>query len=223
VDRIIDACRKREHRRQRLNEPRADVAREAVGTAEEHRTTGAESLLVGSVQGAELIRRDAVRARLAGDEVVPSAADERQVTGREREKVLACLRPEPGVALDHRVHGELDPGQPQPPRRDRGGPGEHPSRRARPDQMLLQEIHTMSVPHNKMSVNSIDPLNPSADHGHMDEAASQRVLVLGATGKSGSRVARKRSQRGRRDVLAVAGTQPVSIAEFAAGAGPPWK
>jgi len=81
----------------------------------------------------------------------------------------------------------------------------------------------MSVPHNKMSVNSIDPLNLSADHGHMDEAASQRALVLGATGKSGSRVARKRPKRGRRDVLAVAGTQPVSFAEFAAGAGPPWK
>jgi hypothetical protein len=186
VDRIVDACGKREHRRQRLDEPRADVTREPVGPAKEHGTTGVEPPLVGGVQGTELLRQDAVRARLEGDKVVPTAADERQVTGRELKGVLAFLRPEPGAALDHRVHGELDgPGQPQSPRCVRGGPGEDPSRRARPDQMLLQEIHTMSVSHKKMRVNIIDPLILSADHGFMNEAASQCVRVLGATGKTG--------------------------------------
>jgi uncharacterized protein YbjT (DUF2867 family) len=53
----------------------------------------------------------------------------------------------------------------------------------------------MSVSHKKLRVNIIDPLKPSADHGFMNEPASHRVLVLGATGKTGSRVASKLSKR----------------------------
>ena len=35
----------------------------------------------------------------------------------------------------------------------------------------------MSVPHKILSVNIIDALSSSADHGFMNEAASHRVLV----------------------------------------------
>jgi hypothetical protein len=63
------------------------------------------------------------------------------------------------VALDRRVNGELDgSGQPQPSWRDRHRPGEHPCRRARPDQVLLQDIQAMSVLRKILSVTSIEPL-----------------------------------------------------------------
>ena len=54
----------------------------------------------------------------------------------------------------------------------------------------------MSVPHKRLSFNIIEVLSSSADHEFMNEAASHRVLVLGATGKTGSRVASKLSERG---------------------------
>ena len=54
----------------------------------------------------------------------------------------------------------------------------------------------MSVLHKRLSVNIIESLRSSANHGFMNEAASHRVLVLGATGKTGSRVASKLSERG---------------------------
>ena len=71
----------------------------------------------------------------------------------------------------------------------------------------------MSVPHKRFSVNIIDSLRSSADHGFMNESASHRILVLGATGKTGSRVASKLSERG----------VPVSFAEFAAETASAWK
>ena len=100
-----------------------------------------------------------MRARLVGDKVVRSAADKRQVAWPQFQGIVVPLRPEPGAALDHRVNSQLDgTGEPEPPGRDRNGPGEHSSRRARPDQMLLKDVHQMSVLHKGMSVKLIEPL-----------------------------------------------------------------
>jgi hypothetical protein len=100
-----------------------------------------------------------VRAWLVGNKVIRSAADKRQVTGRQFKGIVVPFRPEPGLALDHRMNSKLDgPGEPEPPWRDRNGPGKHSSRCACPDQMLLKNVHQMSVLHKGMSVKLIEPL-----------------------------------------------------------------
>ena len=100
-----------------------------------------------------------MRAWLVGNKVIRSAADKRQVTWRQLKWIVVPLRPEPGMALDHGMNSKLDGArEPEPPWRDRNGPGKHSSRCARPDQMLLKNVHTMSVLHKEMSVKLIEPL-----------------------------------------------------------------
>ena len=100
-----------------------------------------------------------MRAWLVGNKVIRSSADKRQVTWRQFQGIVVPFRPEPGVALDHRMNGKLDgPREPEPPWRDRNGPGKHSSRCARPDQVLLKDVHQMSVLHKGMSVKLIEPL-----------------------------------------------------------------
>ena len=68
--------------------------------------------------------------------------------------------------MDHRMNGKLDgPGEPEPPWRDRDGPGKHSPGCARPDQMLLKDVHPMSVLHKEMSVKLIEALTSLRDHG----------------------------------------------------------
>jgi hypothetical protein len=94
-----------------------------------------------------------------GNKVIRSAADKRQVTWRQFKEIVVSFRPEPGVALDQRMDSKLDGArEPEPPRRDRNGPGKHSSRCACPDQMLLKDVHQMSVLHKEMSVKLIEPL-----------------------------------------------------------------
>jgi hypothetical protein len=51
------------------------------------------------------------------DEVIWAASDERQVTGLEFERAGRTVNPQPGVALDHGVNGELNRArQSKPPR-----------------------------------------------------------------------------------------------------------
>ena len=95
--------------------------------------------------------------------MIRSSADKRQVTWRQFEGILVPFRvpfrPEPGAALNHRMNSKLDGSrEPEPPWRDRNGPGKHSSRRARSDQMLLKDVHQMSVLHKGMSVKLIEPL-----------------------------------------------------------------
>jgi hypothetical protein len=100
-----------------------------------------------------------VRAWLVGNTVIRSAADKRQVTWHQFQEIVVSFRPEPGVALDHRMNSKLDGArEPEPPGRDRNGPGKHSSRCARPDQMLLKDVHQMSVLHKVMSVKLIEAL-----------------------------------------------------------------
>jgi hypothetical protein len=100
-----------------------------------------------------------VRAWLVSNKVIRSSADKRQVTWRQFKGIAVSFRPEPGVALDHRMNGKLDGSrEPEPPWRDRNGPGENSSRRACSDQVLLKDVHSMSVLHKGMSVKLIEPL-----------------------------------------------------------------
>ena len=69
-----------------------------------------------------------MRAGLVGNKVIGSAADKRQVTRRQFQGIVVSFRPAPGVAPDHRVNSQLDgAGEPEPPWRDRNGPGKHSS------------------------------------------------------------------------------------------------
>jgi hypothetical protein len=100
-----------------------------------------------------------MRAWLMGNKVIRSSADKRQVAWGQFKGIVVPFRPEPGVALDHRMYGKLDGSrEPEPPWGDRNGPGEYSSRCACPDQMLLKDVHLMSVLHKRMSVNLIEPL-----------------------------------------------------------------
>ena len=95
--------------------------------------------------------------------MIRSSADKRQVTCCQFKGIVvpfrAPFRPEPGVALDHRMNGKLDGSrEPEPPWRDRNGPGKNSSRRAGSDQVLLKDVHSMSVSHKEMSVKLIEPL-----------------------------------------------------------------
>ena len=75
------------------------------------------------------------------------------------DEIVVSFRPEPGVAPDHRMNGKLDgSGESEPPWRDRNGPGKHSPRRTGPDQMLLKDVHSMSVLHKEMSVKLIESL-----------------------------------------------------------------
>jgi uncharacterized protein YbjT (DUF2867 family) len=62
--------------------------------------------------------------------------------------------------------------------------------------VLLKDVHQMSVLRKGMSVKLIEPLTSLHDHGRVNNIVNRHVLVLGATGKTGSRVAGKLSGQG---------------------------
>jgi uncharacterized protein YbjT (DUF2867 family) len=62
--------------------------------------------------------------------------------------------------------------------------------------MLLQDVHQMSVLRKILSVKIIEALALPGDHEFMNSTDNHHVLVLGATGKTGSRVAGRLSARG---------------------------
>jgi nucleoside-diphosphate-sugar epimerase len=86
-----------------------------------------------------------------------------------------------------------------------------------------------------MSVKIIEPLISLRYLGRVINTVNRHVLVLGATGKTGSRVAGKLSRQGvsvrtaartggpNGDVLAASGAAPASFADFAAKTAPAWK
>jgi hypothetical protein len=62
------------------------------------------------------------------------------------------------VALHHGVHRQLDrASQPQSPGWTGNGPGEDTTRRACSNQMVLKNIHDMSVSHKNLRFKRIDP------------------------------------------------------------------
>jgi uncharacterized protein YbjT (DUF2867 family) len=62
--------------------------------------------------------------------------------------------------------------------------------------MLLQDVHRMSVLRKILSVKIIETLTLPGDHEFMNRTDDYQVLVLGATGKTGSRVAARLAAHG---------------------------
>jgi uncharacterized protein YbjT (DUF2867 family) len=100
------------------------------------------------------------------------------------------------MTLDHGVNGELDRGrQSKTPWRDRDGSRENAPRGPRPDQVLLQYVHALIVSNKKTSATLIETITSTAYSQGMNQGRGH-ILVLGATGKTGSRVARKLAEGG---------------------------
>jgi uncharacterized protein YbjT (DUF2867 family) len=62
--------------------------------------------------------------------------------------------------------------------------------------MFLQDVHELSVLRKGMSVKIIEPLTLPSEHERMNMRRVHQVLVLGGTGKTGSRVAERLSAHG---------------------------
>ena len=107
----------------------------------------------------KLLWRQAGRCGFVSYVVVGAATDERHVAGREFERVLRIVEPQPRPSLDNGMHRQLDgAGQPQPPRRLGHRAGEDAAGGAGPGQVILQNVHNMSVSRNESSVKNIDSL-----------------------------------------------------------------
>ncbi len=91
------------------------------------------------------------------DVVVGSAPDERHVAGREFERGLRIVEPQPRPSLDNGMHRQLDgAGQAQPPWRLGHRPGKDAAGGTGPGKVILQNVHNMSVSRNESSVKHID-------------------------------------------------------------------
>lgn len=105
----------------------------------------------------ELFRRQAAGGGLVSDVVVGAATDERHVAGRESERGLRIVEPQPRPSLDNGMHRQLDgAGKPQSPRRLGHRPGKDAAGGAGPGKVILQNVHNMSVLRNESSVEHID-------------------------------------------------------------------
>jgi hypothetical protein len=108
----------------------------------------------------ELFWRQTGGGGFVSDVVIGAATDERYVAGREFERGLWIVEPQPRPSLDNGMHRELDgAGQPQAPRRLGHRPGKDAAGGASPGKVILQNVHDMSVSRNESSVKHIDSLN----------------------------------------------------------------
>jgi len=107
----------------------------------------------------ELLWRYAGRSGLVSDVVVRAASDERNVAGRELERLVRIVEPQPRPAPDNGMHRQLDGArQQQAPRRLGHRPGKDAAGGASPGQVILQNVHDVSVSHKESSVKHIDSL-----------------------------------------------------------------
>jgi hypothetical protein len=94
------------------------VAGELVRATEEHcrfRIIGVR--IVTGVLSSEIVWVQTEGGRAVGDTVVETTSDERDIAGGELECRLWVVEPQPGMAPDHGVDGELDGArQAHPPR-----------------------------------------------------------------------------------------------------------
>jgi hypothetical protein len=159
VQGVVSGCGERKDRRKRLDQASADVAREPVCAAQEHARAPIAGALIAGMARAELFRRQAGGGGLVSEVVVGAAPDERHVAGRELERGLRIVEPQPRPSLDNGMHRQLDgAGQPQPPRRLGHRPGKDAAGGASPGKVILQNVHDMSVLRNESSVKRIDSL-----------------------------------------------------------------
>jgi uncharacterized protein YbjT (DUF2867 family) len=144
----------------------------------------------------KLFWRQAGRAWFVSYVVVAAATDERHVAGREFERGLRIVEPQPRPSLDDGMHRQLDgTGQPQAPRRLGHRSGKDAAGGASPRNVILENVHDMSVSRNESSVKHIDSLSNRWQDRVMTTTPSN-TLVLAGTGKTGSRVAGKLRELG---------------------------
>jgi uncharacterized protein YbjT (DUF2867 family) len=144
----------------------------------------------------ELFWREAGRVGCVSDVVVGAAADERKVAGRELERRVWVVEPQPRPSLDDGMYRQRDDAwQPQSPRRLGHRPGKHAARGASDGEVILQNVDGMSVSHKESSVKHIDSLSIRYQNRAMTNAPSN-TLVLAGTGKTGARVASELTKLG---------------------------
>jgi hypothetical protein len=98
----------------------------------------------------ELFWRQAGGGGFVSDVVVGAAADERHVAGRELERRVWIVEPQPRPSLDNGMHRQLDCArQPQAPWRLRDRPGKDAAGGASSVEVILQNVHDMSVSHKE--------------------------------------------------------------------------
>ncbi len=137
----------------------------------------------------EVVRGQAEGEGTVGHSVVETTPDERYVAGGEFECRLWVVEPQPGMASDDGVNGKLDgAGQAHAPRGSGNGTSEDAARRTSAGEVFLEHIHLVRVSRSYSSELHIDPLVVVRDDRPMSKA-SNLTLVLGGTGKTGSRVA----------------------------------
>jgi hypothetical protein len=128
-DRLLAGCRRRQFAREqadgvmqwvvvgmwemergweRFDQLAAHVAGEPVRAAEEHGRVRITGLLIARVLRSEVVCAQAERGGAVGDVVVETTPNERYVAGGELECRLWVVEPQPRMALDDGVDGELD-------------------------------------------------------------------------------------------------------------------
>jgi hypothetical protein len=94
----------------------------------------------------ELFRLQAGGPGLVSDVVIGSATDDCELAGCQLERRLRIVKPQPGAPLDDGVHSQLDSArQSQSPRGPGHRPGEDAAGSVRPREVILQEVHVMSL------------------------------------------------------------------------------
>ena len=148
-------------------------------------------MFVARVACSELLGGQARGGRAVRDVVVEPAADDRDVARGELERRPRIVKPQPRMTPYDGVHRELDGARKtQAPRGLGDRPREDAARSACPREVFLQDVHRVSVSRNDQSVRRIDPLVTRRDDCVMTNA-STTTLVLGGTGRTGTRVARR--------------------------------
>jgi uncharacterized protein YbjT (DUF2867 family) len=196
VQGVVGGCGQRKDRGKRLDQASADVTREPVRTAQEHARARIGGGIIAHMVCPELLWRLAGGGGLVSDVVVGAAPDERHVAGCKFERGLRVIEPQPRPSLDDGMHRQLDgAGQPQAPRRLGHRPGKDAAAGTGPGEVILQNVHDMSVLLNEASVKHIASLIVRSQDRVMANTPSN-TLVLGGSGKTGSRVAARLTRLG---------------------------
>jgi uncharacterized protein YbjT (DUF2867 family) len=153
-------------------------------------------MLVVRVACSELLWGQARSGGAVRDMVIGPAADERHVAGAELQRRSRIVKPDPRTAPYDGVDRELDSARKtQTPGRSGDRPREDAAGCASPGEVLLQHVHSVSVSRNDQSVGRIDPRATYRNHCVMSNGG-KTILVLGGTGKTGTRVASRMTELG---------------------------
>ncbi len=137
-----------EYRGKRIDQLLSDIAGELVSAAEKHGRVLVAGPLIVQSPSSEFLIGQTHRSRAVSHAVVGTTTDERHIAGQKLAGSPWVVEPEPGVALDDCMDGELDgAGQAEPPRRSYDRPGEDAAGGSGTYQVLLEHIHFESIAH----------------------------------------------------------------------------